>query len=105
MVIIRNQVLTIYNVSALGQKASIFKQQVKQISGVSNATLTGYTPINGWRNNGSIFKDPGMNAQQGTLTQLWDVDADYIPTLGMKLTVGTELFRANGNRFLSNDPE
>jgi putative ABC transport system permease protein len=78
----------VYNVSALGEKASIFKQQVKQLSGVSNATLTGYTPINGWRNNGSIFKDPGMSAQQGTLTQLWDVDPDYIPTLGMKLLSG-----------------
>ena len=84
----RNQVLTVYNVSALGEKASIFKQQVKQLSGVSNATLTGYTPINGWRNNGSIFKDPGMSAQQGTLTQLWDIDPDYIPTLGMKLLSG-----------------
>lgn len=84
----RNQVLTVYNVSALGEKASIFKQQVKQLTGVSNATLTGYTPINGWRNNGSIFKDPGMSAQQGTLTQLWDVDPDYIPTLGMKLLSG-----------------
>ena len=84
----RSQVLTIYNVSALGQKASIFKQQVKQLSGVNNATLTGFTPINGWRNNGSIFKDPGMNAQQGTLTQLWDIDPDYIPALGMKLLSG-----------------
>ncbi|MBS1528252.1 MAG: ABC transporter permease, partial [Bacteroidetes bacterium] len=84
----RNQVLTIYNVSALGPKAAIFKQQVKQLSGVSDATLTGYTPINGWRNNGSVFKDRGMNARQGTLTQLWDVDQDYIPTLDMKMVSG-----------------
>jgi putative ABC transport system permease protein len=84
----RNQVLTIYNVSALGQKASILKEQIKQLPGVSNATLTGFIPVNGWRNNGSIFKDRGMNAQQGTLTQVWDVDQDYIPTLDMKLLSG-----------------
>jgi putative ABC transport system permease protein len=84
----RSQVLTIYNVSALDQKAIIFKQQVSQLSEVSNATLTGFTPIKGWRNNGSVFKNPGMNMQQGALTQLWDVDPDYIPTLGMKLLSG-----------------
>jgi putative ABC transport system permease protein len=84
----RNQVLTVYNVSALGQKAAIFKQQVKQLPDVNNATLTGFTPINGWRNNGTVFKDRGMNAQQGALTQLWDVDQDYIPTLGMKILEG-----------------
>ena len=84
----RDRVLVIFNVSSLGQRADILKQQVKQLPGVSNATLTGYTPVNGWRNNGSVFKDRGMNAQQGTLTQLWSVDNDYISTLGMKLTSG-----------------
>jgi len=84
----RDHVLTIYNVSSLGQRANILKQQVKQLPGVSNATLTGYTPVNGWRNNGSIFKDHGMNAQQGTLTQLWSVDHDYISTMGMKVLSG-----------------
>lgn len=84
----RNQVLTIYNVSALSQKASILKEQIKQLPGVSNATLTAFTPVNGWRNNGSVFKDRGMSAQGGTLSQIWDVDQDYIPTLDMKLLAG-----------------
>ena len=84
----RDQVLNVYNVSALRDKARILKQEVKQLAGVRNATLTGYTPVNGWRNNGTVFKDHSMNAQQGTLTQLWDVDQDYIPTLGMKLVSG-----------------
>jgi len=84
----RDQVLNVYNVSALGDRARILKLEVKQLAGVRNATLTGYTPVNGWRNNGSVFKDHSMNAQQGTLTQLWDVDPDYIPTLGMTLISG-----------------
>jgi putative ABC transport system permease protein len=84
----RDQVLSVYNVSALGDGARILKQEVKQLAGVRNATLTGFTPVNGWRNNGSVFKDHSMNAQQGTLTQLWDVDPDYIPTLGMRLVSG-----------------
>lgn len=84
----RNQVLTIYNVSALGEKASVLKEQIKQLPGVSNATLTAFTPVNGWRNNGSVFKDRGMSAQGGTLSQIWDVDQDYIPTLDMKLLSG-----------------
>jgi len=84
----RDQVLSVYNVSALGDRARILKQEVKQLAGVSNATLTGFTPVNGWRNNGSVFKDHSMNAQQGTLTQLWDVDQDYVPTLGMTILSG-----------------
>jgi putative ABC transport system permease protein len=84
----RDQVLMVYNVSSLGDGARILKQEVKQLAGVRNATLTGFTPVNGWRNNGSVFKDHSMNARQGTLTQLWDVDPDYIPTMGMTVISG-----------------
>ena len=84
----RDQVLNVYNVSALGDRARVLKQEVKQLAGVRNATLTGFTPVNGWRNSGTVFKDRSMNARQGTLTQLWDVDPDYIPTLGMTLVSG-----------------
>jgi len=102
----RNQVLSIYNVSALGQKASILKEQIRQLHGVSNATLTGYTPVNGWRNNGSIFKDRGMNAQGGTLTQIWDVDQDYIPTLDMKVLAGrnfSDLMQTDSSAMILNE--
>ncbi len=84
----RDHVLTIQNVWALGKQSKVFKNEVKQMPGVSNATLTSYTPTGGNRNSGAIFKSVTLDAASGILAQQWQVDENYIPTLGMKLIAG-----------------
>ncbi|MDP9048777.1 MAG: ABC transporter permease, partial [Bacteroidota bacterium] len=84
----RDHVLIVQNVGTLGSQSKIFKQEIKQIPGVLNASLTGYTPTGGNRNNGSIFKSPTLEASSGILSQQWQVDESYIPTLGMKVITG-----------------
>jgi len=79
----REQVLSIKYVSVL-ESPEILKEQVKTMSGVKNASLSGYLPTGDprWSNSISV---PGKTA---LLSEFWLVDADYVPTLGMTLLAG-----------------
>jgi len=84
----RNQVLIVKNTGALGSQAKIFKQEIKQLPGVVNATMTGYLPTADYRNTSALFQNPTLDQKQAILPQIWSVDADYINTLDIKLISG-----------------
>ncbi len=84
----RNQVLVIKNSFELGNQAAIFKQDVKQLPGVVNATLTQFLPTSGSRTTDALFKDQSKDPKKTIFPQLWEVDYDYVKTLGMKVTAG-----------------
>jgi len=72
----------------LGDKAKPFKQEIKQLTGVQNATLTGALPTDDYGNTSTIFKDPVVDQKRSLMTQMWNIDEDYIPTLKMKMVAG-----------------
>jgi len=82
----RDQVLVVRNARFLRGQAQTFKQEVKQLPGVKNATLSTYLPTALARQGTILFKDPIQ--KQSLSTQEWDVDEEYLNTLGMKLASG-----------------
>jgi putative ABC transport system permease protein len=84
----RDQVLVLHNTLPLGNKAKTFKEEVVKLSGVENVTMSGYLPTNGWRNDNPVFADPTLDQKKAVSMQTWDVDDQYIPTLGMELVTG-----------------
>lgn len=84
----RNEVLIIKNISAVNPK--IFKEEIKRLPGVINATLTHFLPTSNL--SALNYVDAGLN--KNIETQFWPVDADYISTMGMKIVQGRN-FRAN----------
>lgn len=84
----RNQVLIVNNAFELGDQASVFKSEVKQLSGVINATMTGFLPTSGWKNTAVFFKDAVFDQKKALFPQVWEIDEDYVKTLGMKMAVG-----------------
>ena len=84
----RNQVVVIKNTYMLGKQASIFKQEVKLLPGVKNATLSGFLPTSGERASDAIYKDQSRDPKKSIIPQLWQVDHDYIKTLDMKVVEG-----------------
>ncbi|WPU91081.1 ABC transporter permease [Mucilaginibacter sabulilitoris] len=84
----RNQILIVKNTGALGNQAKIFKQEVKQLPGVDDATLTGYLPTADYRNTSALFQDPTLDQKRGILPQVWSVDEDYLRTLNIKVVSG-----------------
>ena len=81
----RSQVLIVHDVDGVPQP-EVFKKQILPLPGVVDATLTEFLPTNEhrWHNWGSIKGGTDMTVE----TQLWMVDEDYIPTMGMSMVLG-----------------
>jgi putative ABC transport system permease protein len=84
----RNQVLVIQNAFELDNQTKAFKQEVKQLPGVTNATMTGFLPTSGNRSTAIYFKDATLDQKKSIFPQNWEVDADWIPTLDIKMASG-----------------
>jgi putative ABC transport system permease protein len=84
----RNQVLVVKNSGELNQQASLFKQELAALPGIKETTMTGFLPTNGWRNTRIYFKDATYDQKKSLFPQSWVVDADYIPTMDMKMASG-----------------
>jgi len=79
----RNQVLIVKNVTAL-HDPKILKQEIKQLPGVINATLTSFLPT-GTLRFPNVFQSLSGKKIQG---EYWTVDEDYISTMSMRLASG-----------------
>lgn len=84
----RDKLLTIENTAALNAQVNAFKNELLQISGISQATVTAYLPVNGNRNSNAYFLSPAMDAKTSVIMQDWQVDEKYLPTLGIQLLSG-----------------
>jgi putative ABC transport system permease protein len=84
----RSQVLIVKNVYELNNQAKLFKQKVKELPGVMNATMTGFLPTSGFKSTSIYYKDAALNEKTSMFPQSWQVDADYVPTLDMKMAAG-----------------
>ncbi len=96
----RNEVLIIKNVSSVDPR--IFKEQIKQLPGVLNATLTHYLPTA----NLSALNYVDAGTVKDIETQVWPVDADYIRTMGMKLLHGRNFnsdFKSDSSSVIINE--
>jgi putative ABC transport system permease protein len=84
----RNQVLVIKNTNVLGKQAAILKEELKQLPGVVNTTLSSYQPTGDERVKTGLFPDRIIDIKKDILTEFWTVDEDYISTMGLKITSG-----------------
>ncbi len=86
----RHHVLIVRNIYLLGSHARSFKNEIQKMSGVEAVTLARVFPTTDGTdiNTLTFSKDASINANQSFLFQQWPVDADYIPTLDMKMKSG-----------------
>ncbi|QEC79833.1 ABC transporter permease [Mucilaginibacter ginsenosidivorax] len=84
----RSEVLVIKNTGVLGKQAAILKQQLKQLPGVVNATMTAFLPVGDDRNVTGLFPDRVIDIKKDMLSEFWPVDEDYISTMGIKMIDG-----------------
>ncbi|MBD1384991.1 ABC transporter permease [Mucilaginibacter rigui] len=84
----RDHVLVIKNTNSLGNNAKVFKRELQDLPGVQSATLSGYSPTSGNRNSTSFFTSQAHDSKTALATQFWDIDEDYVPTMGMKVIAG-----------------
>lgn len=84
----KSQMLVIKNTNLLGEKAKIFKQEVKQLPGVEDATMSTYLPTGTERNITGLFPQLPLDIKQDVLSEFWSVDEDYLKTLNIQLING-----------------
>jgi putative ABC transport system permease protein len=83
----RNQVLIVKNVESI-PNPQLLKQEVKQLPGVTNATLSSFLPTGKKR-----WPNFVSTATTDVNVDFWPVDEDYIATLGMTLVRGRSFSR------------
>lgn len=83
----KEQVLILPEVSLLGNNLEAFRQQLLQDPRVLRVSTSGYLPAGASYNN-NFFVNPADEVTQGVKTLRYDVDEQYISTLGMKILEG-----------------
>ncbi len=86
----REQVLILHDTHTLGKSVESFKNEITQIKGIKSGTISSYLPVPSWRNNTSYFPEGEMQQERGVLMQSWDVDSDYVKTMGMQIVRGRD---------------
>jgi putative ABC transport system permease protein len=102
----KDKLLTIGNIGVLNMQVTAFKNELLGISGISNATVTSYLPINGNRNSNAYFLTTAMDPKNAVIMQDWVVDEKYLSTLGIQLLSGRNFspdFPTDSNAILINE--
>lgn len=93
----KDQVLVIDNTYALGKSVRAFKEEMEKRPGVLSATSSSFLPVsNSSRNDNSFSKEAVMDAKNGFNMQTWDVDYNYLKTMGMEIQQGRNFDPAYG---------
>ena len=93
----KDQVLIVNGTGALRSNKEAFKNEILKLSGVQNGASAGYLPVsNSSRSDHSFSKDAAMNATNGFNMQVWNIDYNYVPTLGMEIIKGRNFSKSFG---------
>ncbi|WP_215239645.1 ABC transporter permease [Dyadobacter helix] len=90
----KDQVILIHGTNTLDKNIGVFKDEIKKLPQVVNATVSDYLPIRGTKRNGNGFWQFGRTKETASVPgQFWLTDYDYIQTLGIKLLDGRNFSR------------
>src|SRR5678815_1653104 len=85
----RDQVMVIQGTNTLDNKIEAFKNDLLKSSEIKSATIGDYLPIAGTKRDGNTFHKEGKIKEDiGVSAQKWQVDYDYVKTMGMHLIEG-----------------
>ncbi len=84
----RDQVLIIHNAWYLDKQIHSFRDELLNIPGITNATLSGDLPTSPNFDNEGWFRDASLDPTKVVVLTNFYVDDNYIPTLGMDMKEG-----------------
>ncbi|HMG93550.1 MAG TPA: FtsX-like permease family protein, partial [Chryseolinea sp.] len=88
----KEQVLLLQGTHTLNDKITTFKEELLRVPGVRSATISDYLPGEGAKRNQNQFSiegEPRIMAQT-VGAQRWEVDHDYVKTIGLQLLEGRD---------------
>jgi len=92
----KERVILVEDAYALGDQSAAYKNSIKQLTGVEDASYSGFLPVSSNRSD-SMYWLEGQTPNEETMVsmQSWRVDYDYISTLGMELISGRNFSEQN----------
>jgi putative ABC transport system permease protein len=85
----KEQVLVLHGTSTLADNTLTFKNELLKKPGIESVSISNFIPIEGsMRNGNGINKDGGFDIETSVSCQKWEVDYDYLKTLGISLVEG-----------------
>ncbi len=87
----KDHVMVIQGTNTMDNKTTIpnFKSELLRIANVKNVSVSDFLPIAGTKRNGNPFYKEGRTKEDVSVGgQMWRIDYDYIPTMGMQIVKG-----------------
>lgn len=94
----KDQVIVVDNSGMPSQNRLVFNEEISKLSGVQSASFAGYLPVsNSSRSDNTWSTEAVMNEQNGFNMQNWNIDYNYISTLGMEMVSGRNFSKEFGS--------
>lgn len=94
----KDQVLIVDNSGMSKNISNAIKNEVEKMNGIKSASFGGYLPVgNSTRSDNTFSKETVMNENNALDMQTWNIDYEYIPTLGMEMAKGRNFSPAFGS--------
>ncbi|MFC4722790.1 ABC transporter permease [Geojedonia litorea] len=94
----KEQVLVVENSGLPRQARESLKSEIAQLTDVKSASFGGYLPVgDSSRSDNTFSTETVMTESNGFNMQFWNIDYDYIPTMGMEIIEGRNFSRAFGS--------
>jgi putative ABC transport system permease protein len=85
----KDQVLMIQGANTLGNQVGTLKQELLQLPQVQHVSVGDFLPVAGTKRNGNGFWKEGKTRDESQVSgQYWNIDDDYIETMGMDIVAG-----------------
>ena len=85
----KEQVVLLHGANTMGDQVTSFKNELLNLPHVKSASIGDYLPISGTKRNGNAFWNEGKKLTDSPVSgQFWEIDHDYINTMGMKIVTG-----------------
>jgi putative ABC transport system permease protein len=85
----KEQVLLLHRANTMGDQVISFKNELVKLPEVKSVSVSGYLPISKTQRNGMAFWNEGkLKIDPPVYGQMWEVDHDYIKTMGMNIVEG-----------------
>lgn len=97
----KDQVLILNDTYTLGNQIDAFKNDMLTVPGVVSGTVSAFLPIPSSRNFTVFYKEAGNVGESGLTMQKWNVDYDYLKTLGIELKDGRNFSKNYGTDSLA----
>jgi len=103
----KDQVLIVDDVYTVGDQINSFKEEVKKLGFVINATLSSFFPTPSSRSDTVFAPLEGATDQENAVSmQRWGVDYDYISTMDFKIIAGRDFdrnFKSDSTSIIVNE--